>query len=253
MTSHPTRKLSVVNIESVKILAKLALGAATLVAAASALPLPSQGQTPEPKPVALFIGDSYSEGEWAKPLSDGFTYLVADYFGWQGENYAARATGYLRGDAPDSFPKIQGCTDRGCPDYLQQLNQAQADGVQPNIILVSGGRNDARSPKLEAAINAFYEKLRKAYPDAEIFATSPIWYGGQVPSRLRHIKEFVAKAAASVDATYIDLGEPLLGHPELMSSDEVHPNTAGHAALAELITTRISILEALSGDDQPKF
>ena len=232
-----------------KTLARIAIGAATLIVAASALPLPSQGQTPLERPVALFIGDSYSEGEWAKPLSDGFTYLVADYFGWQGQNYAARATGYLRGDSANSFPKIHGCTDRGCPDYLQQLREAKADGVQPNIILVSGGRNDARSSKLEPAIKTFYKRLRQNYPDAEIFATSPIWYGSPVPSRLRHMKEYVSDAAASIGATYLDLGEPLLGHPELMSRDEVHPNTAGHEALADLIISRIALLEAVHGDD----
>ena len=232
-----------------KTLARIAIGAATMVAAASALPLPSQGQTQPQKPVALFIGDSYSEGEWAKPLSDGFTYLVSDYFGWQSVNYAARATGYLRGDSPDSFPKIQGCTDRGCPDYLKQLSEAKDAGVQPNVVVVSGGRNDAKSPRLAGAIRVFYKKLRATYPDAEIFATSPIWYGGSVPARLRHIKELVAKAATAVGATYIDLGEPLLGHPELMSKDEVHPNTAGHIELARVIDTRIAVLEAVHGDD----
>jgi acyl-CoA thioesterase-1 len=233
----------------VKTLARIAVGTATLLVAASALPLPSQGQTPKPQPEALFIGDSYSEGEWAKPLSDGFTYLVANYFGWQGHNYAARATGYLRGDAPNSTPKIRGCTARGCPDYLQQLDQARAAGVQPRIILVSGGRNDGRSPKLEGAINTFYNQLRATYPHAQIFATSPIWYGSAVPSRLRNIKQFVANAAASVGATYIDLGEPLLGHPELMSADAVHPNSAGHAALAAIIETRITLFEAIHGND----
>lgn len=228
-----------------KTLARVAVGVATLVAAAGALPLPSHGQTSEPKPVALFIGDSYSEGEWAKPLSDGFTFLVANYFGWQGENFSARATGYLRGDGANSYPKIHACTSRGCPDYLQQLNQAKAAGVKPNIIIVSGGRNDALSPKLQASVEGFYKTLRETYPNAEIFATSPIWFGGPVPSRLRHIKEYVAEASVAAGATFIDLGEPLLGHPELMSLDKVHPNSAGHAALAELLTTRIELINAL--------
>ena len=38
-----------------------------------------------------------------------------------------------------------------------------------------------------------------------------------------------------IGGTFIDIGQPMSGHPELMQDDDVHPNTAGQVVLASTI------------------
>ncbi|GAA5193127.1 hypothetical protein GCM10023346_17000 [Arthrobacter gyeryongensis] len=38
-------------------------------------------------------------------------------------------------------------------------------------------------------------------------------------------------AAAANGATYLDIGQPLWGHPEFLAADGIHPDDAGHAAI----------------------
>jgi lysophospholipase L1-like esterase len=46
----------------------------------------------------------------------------------------------------------------------------------------------------------------------------------------------IVKAEAQrAAATYLDIGEPLFGHPSMMDVDGWHPNDAGHAAIAAAV------------------
>jgi len=110
--------------------------------------------------------------------------------------------------------------------------------AEPAVVVVSGGRSDlnlATTSTSEWAdgVEAFFVTLRRAVPDATIIAISPIWDDDPVPAVLHEMGAVVEGAVTAVGGIYVDLGDPLLGHPELMFRDGVSPNDAGHAAIVE--------------------
>jgi len=126
------------------------------------------------------------------------------------------------------------------PNYLAVLKSVT---VQPDVVIVSGGRNDQWNAKTAAAISAFFLTLHTKFPNAQLIATSPIWDARkQPPVKMGFIKSAVETAARQNGVTYIDLHEPLKGHSEYVARDQVHPNARGHAAIAAAL---ISPLQAL--------
>ena len=45
----------------------------------------------------------------------------------------------------------------------------------------------------------------------------------------------VQSAAALPSTCYVDLQDPLLGHPEYVLADGIHPNAAGQAAIKDAV------------------
>ena len=86
-------------------------------------------------------------------------------------------------------------------------------------------------------MESFFVSLHQAVPDARIIATSPIWDDDPAPVELTAVRHAVRSAVTAVGGTYLDLGDPLLGHPELVAEDGVHPTDAGHQALADAFHT----------------
>jgi hypothetical protein len=197
---------------------------------------PVIGQSPNPtsspkRPyVAAFIGDSYTAGTAATVSDKRFTTLIARAQGWTEVNFGRGGTGYV---LPVGDPRAAyACGLKYCPSYTEMI--ASLAEVKVDIVVVSGGRNEyARSTsEFFAGVEAFFAALRAAAPHARIVATSPIWDDDPVPPSLPQMCTAVKWAVATVGGTYVDLGDPLLGHPEYVSEDRVHPNDAGHAAIA---------------------
>ena len=69
---------------------------------------------------------------------------------------------------------------------------------------------------------------------------SPVWDSDPAPAGLAVIAAEVQAAAEQVDASYLDIGEPLAGHPEMIIADGLHPNNAGHAALEAAILAAVT-------------
>lgn len=205
--------------------------AMTLLAAGCASPAPNATPSPSPTaasadaPIALFLGDSYTEGTALAPADLGYRWAtaLAQRLSWEEVNAGCNGSGYTR---------------RGgvCGNNYQELIPQLAD-VNPDIIIVSGGVNDLRAtPQLiDTQIRETFATLRETFPAARLYAVNGIYYTGDVtPPLLAHLNESVALAADQVGGTYLDIGEPLLGHPELMAADELHPNPKGHALIADL-------------------
>src|SRR5664279_2458064 len=74
-------------------------------------------------------------------------------------------------------------------------------------------------------------QLRAALPDAQIIGLSTIWGDTAVPAQLADIDTQVRTAVERVGGHFLELGQPLAGHPEWMQSDDVHPTAAGQLAL----------------------
>src|SRR5690606_21801142 len=121
-----------------------------------------------------------------------------------------------------------------------------ASEAAPEVIVVSGGRNDVGFPadRLSDAIDATYADLAARYPDACVIAVSAIEDVDQPSAELRELNDLVAAAAAEHGAVFIDIGAPLLNRGDLLGPDGMHPNVAGHAVLAEVV---LQALEANPG------
>lgn len=170
-----------------------------------------------------FLGDSYTVGARASDESNRWTSLVADKYGWVGHNFGVSDTGYL----------VSGSHENGNP-YAARIPEIAE--LEPDMVVVSGGRNDLYSPTGEVlpAIKETFAKLRGALPDAKIVAVSPFWGASEpVPTQLEVFAEQVKESVKSVGGEYVDVGHPILGHPGWMADDGVHPTDPGYKAIAE--------------------
>jgi lysophospholipase L1-like esterase len=206
----------------------LAASAARDAASYTAPTISVQGQ----QRLAAFIGDSYSAGAGSTLEERRFTTRVSVAEGWQEENEAFGGTGYASSATENG---AVACGQAVCPAYPDVIERVAK--LKPDVVVVSGGRNDVPTEdgKVRSSVSAFFVDLRKALPDTTIYVTSPVWDYTTPPAKLGQIAGWVKAAAKGVNATYLDIGEPLQGHRNLVASDGVHPNDAGHAALATAI------------------
>lgn len=183
---------------------------------------------PDSVPVVMFLGDSYSKGIGASGNGKRWTTLASAAMGWSEINVAEGGSGY---------------TTRylGQPtDYGIKLDVVAA--AKPDIAIVSGGRNDYEAGAATvtgAAAASLLAAIESAAPDARLIVTSPIWDAGTPPADFAVLIEGVKKAASDAGAEYVDIGEPLAGHQEMMDTDELHPNDAGHRAIAMAVVDAI--------------
>lgn len=199
--------------------------------------------TPPPTPVeqtplrVAFIGDSYTVG--AGSTNGGFFYDLTKAEGWDSIDLGAGGTGYLTVRKQDPKQAQTACARDYCPSYPEQIRGAVR--FHPDVVIVSGGRNNTPSSvaDLRRGIPAFYKQLRQGLPHAQIWVTSPLWDDDPAPAVLGTIAGLVKSSVAAVHGTYLDLGQPLRGHPEWISDDGVHPNDKGYAAITRAIEARL--------------
>lgn len=122
------------------------------------------------------------------------------------------------------------------PELLDAENK-----VQPDIITVAYGTNDHTRGKravTERDCKLFYEKLRKKYPSAKIFAVSPIWRRDadeQKPFGDFHdVEKIIAEAISDLDNAHLIHGFDLVPHDTNLFADlQLHPNDEGFAHYAK--------------------
>ena len=187
-------------------------------------------KTPSKRPVAVFVGDSYTTGVGGGGTK--WTTLLAQREGWTEVNLGYRGTGYAKAfNAPD-------CPAAGCPNYLKVVGQVVAK--RPDIVVVSGGRNDAVDTGAAATnIPLVFQQLRAKLPKARIIAISPFWGSRRYPASLRTIGSDVRKAAKSVRGQYVDIGSPLRNRSDQLGSDGIYPTAAGQKTLASAVESKL--------------
>jgi polysaccharide biosynthesis transport protein len=230
-TWRPVIKVAVALVAAVAVtLATVALSTRPVAAgAAGATPVPTSTAvtTPATQKVAAFIGDSLVAGRGGEGVR--WTSLLSNSMNWQEVNLGLGGTGYVKSSNKD------GCGLDYCAPF--PLIAPTAIDRSPDVVIVSGGINDAGSNVTQAATTLF-TSLRTALPKAQIIALSPVGRATGYPTELAKIRDEIKAAAASTGVTFVDIGNPLQGRPDLYF-DETHPNAAGYKVLADTITKAI--------------
>lgn len=182
---------------------------------------------------AVFLGDSYVTGKGSS--NGGFAALMAKKQGWKKVSVAVDGAGYVQTAAQPTYLAQQQCAKDHCNSLPEQIKAAVADN--PDVIVVSAGSADVdeSGSTLAGAIPAFFVNLKTAFPDAKIYVVSPLWDNTTPPAALGTIAKLVRTSAVAVGATYIDVGQPLRGHPSWVVSGTTLANNNGAVAIADAI------------------
>lgn len=122
-----------------------------------------------------------------------------------------------------------------------------SDELAPDYITVAYGTNDfskTDGTDFVSRAGAFFGALRQNYPQAKIFAITPIWrkdyQGKRAFGPFVSVAEGIAQAVADIpDVTVID-GFDLVPHDEKFFSDlRLHPNDAGFAYYGKNLCRKI--------------
>lgn len=168
--------------------------------------------TPVKKALKLLsFGDSITQGYDAKFASQSYVNLLADKLGAEVVN--------------------QGI---GGEIFRPALVDAEMN-YTPDIVTVAYGTNDwsgQTRERTEECANAFYANVRKAFPNAKIFAITPIWRADNhrvtKVGRFEEGVEIVRAAAAAQEGVTIVDGSRMIPHLREVCSDKyLHPNDYG--------------------------
>lgn len=116
------------------------------------------------------------------------------------------------------------------------------DDFDPDIITVAYGTNDwnSRSPEdTEKSIRRFFSLLRSAYPEAKIFAITPIWRGDferqtKFSCTTDKVEYMIRENIKGIHDIIVVSGWNLVPHlPEFFTDKFLHPNDLGFGVYTE--------------------
>jgi acyl-CoA thioesterase-1 len=193
-------------------------------AASSAAP----GLKPLPALKVLTIGDSIMNG-FRLSAGQAWPSLVAINDGFTVTNDACDGAGVVAIGAYDECDSTFGGV----------ISSAAA--LDPDIVIFEGSSNDfgEDNADLVAATTADLQAIRTEFPKAEIVGLSTLWGFDDPPDQLADVNAQVKQAVTEVGGTFVDIGQPMFDHPELMQWDDVHPDADGQAVLATTIEAAI--------------
>jgi acyl-CoA thioesterase-1 len=194
--------------------------AAILLAGCTARPVATPSPTAVGHPSVVAIGDSIMKGH-GLTATEAWPALMASENGWRLDNLACDGAGFLAvGDDADCGETFAGLV-------------AKAVALHPRTVIIEGSSNDFGEsngdllPETESQL----AELRLALPHAQIIGLSTVWGDTAVPSQLADIDAQVRDAVTRVGGQFLEIGQPLGGHPEWMQSDDVHPTARGQLAI----------------------
>lgn len=208
----------------------LALSTVGCTAAGGQAAQPTATTTAESRsPTAAAIGDSIAIG-YGVPADDAWPLLVAKRLGWDLTDLADSASGFTR----------KGGSSHTFDDQVSAVIR-----LRPDIVVVGATRNDVDAPPatLKAAATSALERLRAALPDARIIGVSPIWGADAPTAQLGSVRATVRTAVLDVGGSWVDIGQPFTGHPELLI-DSKHPTVDGQEEVATAVAEKVAALIA---------
>lgn len=187
--------------------------------------------TPPPTAVTLTvlaIGDSVMKG-YGVPAGQSWLDLLATQQSWSLMDRSCDGAGFIHVAPADCHTNLPGVIAAAAP-------------LTPQFIIVSGSANDfgTNNSQLQAVTNQAFATLRSEFPAAHILALRIAWGDRTPPGKVAIIDAQVRAAAIAVHGQFIDFGTPLLGHPELLQADHLHPNAAGQLVLKSAIESALA-------------
>ncbi len=172
----------------------------------------------------IIFGDSITQGYDASSPS---------------KSYAVQMTDFLNANAINKAI--------GGEKFRPEL-AAMKDDFDPEIITVAYGTNDWSAHKkdqFEANCKGFYENLSKNYPNAKIFAITPIWRADHETAKdvgpLSRVAEYIEEVASKLDNVAVINGYDFVPQdPALFSDLYLHPNDKGFAYQSKSICAELA-------------
>jgi lysophospholipase L1-like esterase len=178
--------------------------------------------------VIAFLGDDWTAGTGASSEAKRFTTLVCAQLDAEERNFGVDLTGYAKS------------SDSAGP-YRERIDELVA--ADPAVVVVSGGRND-RSDDAETAavqIHQVFAKLHAKLPNAVLIGVAPFWGDSDLPEELVALADAVKQGVTDAGGTYLDIPDPIHGHPDYMA-DLADPNDKGYAAIAAALEPELAPL-----------
>lgn len=180
-----------------------------------------------------FLGDSFAAGTGASTAAKRWS-LVAGAQGWSETNAAHAQTGYTKAGA------VADCTPTTCPAHPNVV--AEVVAAKPALVVITGGANELSQDKaaVSSAVTKTINDIRAGAPEAKIIVVNPWWDLRPVSPNLADYSSAIQAATTGTGAQWLDTGQPLVGQGQLLQSDGVQANDAGHAALTAAVTSGLT-------------
>ena len=189
---------------------------------------PSSKPTKKPKPlVVAFLGDDWTAGIGASSHKHRFTTLVSHDLQVTERNFGADGTGYAKATSSDGDYTAGRRRGRGAPRRRGRVRRPQR---RDNLLATVASR--ARS---------LFDDLHSKLPDATLVAVAPMWGDSDKPPEVVAVGQAVKSAVTAAGGKYLDIADPIHGHPGLMA-DAGDPDDDGYAAIAAALEPKLKAL-----------
>ncbi|MHA7649786.1 Rv0518 family GDSL lipase [Mycobacterium sp. ML4] len=179
------------------------------------------------KPIAV-IGDSYTTGTDEGGLGTN---------SWTARTWRTLAAPGLRITSNVAAEGRAGYGAIGDHGSIFQDLTARAVRAEDVLVVFFGSRNDQGvDPVLLAQrVQATFALARRLAPSARFLVIGPPWPTAEVPPGVLVIRDVLAGAAWAAGAAFVDpIGDRwFVDRPDLIGTDGVHPNDAGHEYMAD--------------------
>ena len=179
-----------------------------------------------------FLGDNWTRGSGASSPAKAFPGLVAASLGVKDVVIAEDGSGYAK---------------HGNDGNGKNYGDLAADVIakKPDVIVVSGGRNDLSDDvnTLKNAAQDLFSQFKTKLPGVRLVAVAPFWGDSAHPTDLSRVDSAVKDAVQAAGGTYLDIPDPIRDHADWMA-DAANPNDDGNKAIATALEAKLQPLLA---------
>ena len=197
-----------------------------------------ENDAPPPEPISLpanarvtFIGDSWTEGYGARPLTFGYAYRTAAAMGWQPNVFGVGGTGYTVQRKDKAGNVIAGT-------YAERIATIPPQFVAQHLVVLQGSTNDYRDAwRAKQAGRETFTAAQERFPGAAIVVMGPCPSKLPADPRLIVLDNALALSARGMSLHYVSCRTGNWITPENYAQyfdvKLLHPNAAGYQYLAD--------------------